>query len=32
MPAQSGNRVDTLKKAMPDFDEMERGNVVSIRK
>jgi len=29
MPAQTGNRVDTLKDAMPDFDEVERGTRLS---
>lgn len=32
MPAQSGNRVDTLKDAMPDLDGVERGNVVPMRR
>lgn len=32
MPAQSGNRVDTLKDEMPDLDEIERGTVVPFRK
>lgn len=31
-PATTGKRVDTLQDKMPDFDELERGNVVSIRR
>lgn len=31
MPAQDGNRVDTLKEAMPDFDDLE-SNVVAFKK
>jgi hypothetical protein len=30
-PAQKGNRIDTLKDAMPDFDALE-SNVVAIRR
>ena len=30
-PAQKGNRVDTLKDAMPNFDELE-GNVIPIKR
>lgn len=30
-PARKGNPVDTLKDAMPDFDELE-GNVVPMRR
>jgi hypothetical protein len=29
-PAASGKRKDTLKEKMPDFDAIEKGNVVSI--
>lgn len=30
-PARAGNRVDTLRDAMPDFDELE-GNVIPIKR
>ena len=31
-PASDVKRTDSLKSKMPDFDELERGNVVSLRK
>jgi len=31
-PLTTGQRVDTLKDKMPDFDELESGKVVSIRR
>jgi hypothetical protein len=31
-PVREGGRIDTLKKAMPDFDELERANVVPLQR